>query len=120
MSSNTEFNGSTPLSAYEVAAKNNAMIAYIFMGIGLFTGIFWIVGFVWALIKKSDATQSIFIDHYSNIQSVFIWGFVLSIIGFITAFFVIGWFILLAVYIWSIYRLVKGVVNLSSNKAFNG
>ncbi|WP_133406379.1 DUF4870 family protein [Parashewanella tropica] len=110
----------TPLSSYDSAAKQNALIAYIFMGIGLFTGIFWFVGFVWALIKKSDAQNSIFADHYSNIISVFIWGLVFTVIGVITVFFVIGWFILLAVFIWTIYRLVKGAVNLTSNKSFRG
>ncbi|RLV58847.1 hypothetical protein D5018_15195 [Parashewanella curva] len=110
----------TPLSSYDSAAKQNALIAYVLMGIGLFTGIFWFVGFIWALIKKSDAENSIFADHYSNIISVFIWGLVFSVIGFITAFFIVGWFILIGVFIWSIFKLVKGVANLTSNKAYNG
>ena len=107
------------LSTKDDAAKTNALIAYGLMVVGLFTGIFWIVGAVWAMVKKEEAQGSIFEDHYSNIIKTFWWGLGLSILGFILAFVVIGYFILLAVWIWSIFKVVKGLAKITSNKAYN-
>lgn len=100
------------------AAKTNALIAYGLMVMGLFTGIFWIIGAVWAMVKKEDARNTIFFDHYDNIIHTFWWGLGLSILGFILLFVVIGYFVLLGVWIWSIYRIVKGLAMITSNKAY--
>ncbi len=108
----------TSLNAFDEAAKNNVLIAYVLMGIGVFTGFFWLIGAIWAMVKKPDAKGSLFEDHYSNIIKTFWWGLGLSIIGFILVLFVVGYFVLLAVWIWSIYRLIKGFARLTSNKAY--
>ena len=107
------------LSNKDDASKTNALIAYGLMGIGLFTGIFWVIGAIWAMVKKDDAVGTLFEDHYSNIIKVFWWGIGLSIIGFILIFFVVGYFILLAVWFWSIYKLIKGFSKITSNKPYN-
>ena len=107
------------LSTKDDAAKTNALIAYGLMVVGIFTGVFWIVGAIWAMVKKGDAQGTIFEDHYSNIIKTFWWGLGLSILGFILAFVVVGYFILLAVWIWSIYKVVKGLAKITSNKAYN-
>jgi uncharacterized membrane protein len=110
---------STSLSSLDDAAKTNALIAYGLMVLGLFTGLFWIIGAVWAMVKKAEAQGTIFEDHYSNIVKTFWWGLGLSIIGFILAFIVVGYFLLLGVWIWSIYRVIKGLAKITSNKAYN-
>lgn len=107
------------LSTEDDAAKTNALIAYAFMGIGLFTGIFWIIGAIWAMVKKDDAVGTLFEDHYSNIIKIFWWGLLLSIIGAFLIFFIIGYFILLAVWFWSVYKLIKGFAKITSNKPYN-
>jgi len=106
------------LSSKDEAAKTNALIAYGLMGIGLFTGIFWIVGAIWAMVKKEDAVGTIFEDHYSNLIKIFWLGLAISIIGFILAFILIGYFVLLGVWIWSVYKLIKGFVKITSNKSY--
>lgn len=107
------------LTSKDDAAKTNALIAYGLMVVGMFTGIFWIVGAVWAMVKKADAQGTLFEDHYSNIIKTFWWSLGLSILGFILAFVVVGYFILLAVFIWSIFKIVKGLARITSNKAYN-
>lgn len=107
------------LSNKDDAAKTNALIAYGLMGLGLFTGIFWIIGAIWAMVKKDDAVGTLFEDHYSNIINTFWWGLVLSIIGFALILFVVGYFFLLAVWFWSVYKLIKGFAKISSNKSYN-
>ena len=49
---------SKPLSAKDDAAKTNALIAYCLMAVGFFTGIFWLVGAVWAMVKKGAPLQT--------------------------------------------------------------
>lgn len=106
------------LSMADDAAKTNALIAYGLMVLGLFTGVFWIIGAVWAMVKKSDAQGTIFEDHYTNVIKTFWWGLIITIVGVILAFILVGYVVLLAVWIWSIYRIVKGLANLTSNKAY--
>lgn len=106
------------LSSVETAAKNNALIAYGLMVVGLFTGIFWIIGFIWAILKKGEAQGTVFEDHYTNIVKTFWWGLGLSIIGFFLMFIVVGYLFLLGVWIWSIYRIVKGLARITSNKSY--
>lgn len=108
-----------PLSAKDDAAKMNALIAYGLMVVGMFTGIFWIVGAIWAMVKKGDAQETLFEDHYSNIIKTFWWGLGFSILGFILTLVVIGYFILLVVWVWSIYKIVKGIAQITSNKAYS-
>ena len=108
------------LTTKDDAAKTNALIAYGLMVVGMFTGIFWIVGAIWAMVKKSDAQGSVFEDHYSNIIKTFWWGLGLSILGALLSVIVVGYFLLLAVWIWSIYKVVKGLAKITSNKAYHG
>ncbi|WP_440053129.1 DUF4870 family protein [Pseudoalteromonas sp. T1lg65] len=107
------------LSARDEAAKLNALIAYGLMIAGLFTGVFWIIGAVWAMVKKADAQGTVFEDHYSNIISIFWWGLGLSIVGFILLFFIIGYFILVGVWVWSIFKIIKGLAQITSNKSYH-
>jgi uncharacterized membrane protein len=107
------------LSTVDDAAKTNALIAYALMVIGLFTGVFWFIGAIWAMVKKGEAKGTKFEDHYSNIIKTFWWGLGLSILGFILAFVFIGYLILLVVWIWSIYKVINGIAKITSNKSYN-
>lgn len=101
-----------------VDARNNALIAYISMTIGIFTGIFWIIGAIWAMVKKDDAKNTLYYEHYTNLISTFWWGLLWTVIGTITWVFIIGGFILFAAWIWTIYRVIKGLALITSNKPY--
>lgn len=107
------------LSIKDDAAKTGALIGYGLMVLGLFTGIFWLIGAIWAMVKKGDARGSIFEDHYSNIIQTFWWGLGLTIVSILLMFVVVGYFILIGVWIWSIYKIIKGLARITSNKAYN-
>lgn len=107
------------LSQEEMSAKQNAQIAYVLMLLGMFTGILWFVGAIWAMLKIGDARGTRFEDHYSNIIRVFIIGLVLSVVGGILTIILIGWLVLLAVFVWSVFKIVKGLVRLSDNQPYN-
>lgn len=107
------------LTTKDETAKTQALIAYGLMVLGLFTGMFWIIGAIWAMVTKNDAKGTIFEDHYSNIIKTFWWGLGLSILGVILAFVLVGYVILLAVWIWSVYKIIKGLAKITSNKSYN-
>lgn len=106
------------LTETQQEAKTHAIVSYVFMVLGLITGIFWLVGAIWAMVKKSDARGTPFEDHYSNIIKTFWVGLVVTIISIPLAVVLIGYLTLLAVWIWSIYRIVKGVARLSANQPY--
>lgn len=108
------------LTSQDESAKTNAIIAYALMALGIFTGFFWLIGAIWAMVKRSDAQGSIFVDHYDNMIKTFWWGLLFWVIGLVLAFILIGYLVFLAVWIWSVYRIVKGLAQITSNKPFNG
>jgi uncharacterized membrane protein len=90
------------------------------MALGIFTGISWIIGAIWAMVKKDEAVNTPFHDHYSNIIKTFWWGLLWTVIGLALWVFFIGGFILLFAWIWSIYRIIKGIARITSNKSYTG
>jgi uncharacterized membrane protein len=107
-----------PLTLREENAKSNVVIAYIFMLLGVFTGVFWLIGAIWAMVKADEARGTLFEDHYANIISTFWWGIFWSVIGVILAFVFIGYILLFGVWVWSIFRMVKGIARATSNQSY--
>ena len=108
----------SPLSPLDDEAKTHALIAYGLMLVGLFTGVFWLVGGIWAMVKKSDVAGSRFEDHYSNLVSIFWWGIFWFMLGCLLSLIVIGYVMLFVLFIWLLFRLIKGLAKLTSNRAF--
>lgn len=99
-------------------AKLHALIAYAGLSLGLIFGLPWLFGGIWAIIKKADAKESKYISHYTNIIKTFWWSLGLSILGLILTTVIIGYFILLCVWVWSIYRVLKGLANITADKPY--
>jgi len=120
------------LSTKDDAAKTHALIAYGLMVVGMFTGIFWIAGAIWAIVKREEAKGTIYEDHYSNIINTFWWMLGLLIVGYILISASLSLSLslsiyvsvtcvitLLAVWILSAYKIIKGLAKITSNKAYN-
>tara|TARA_R110001583_G_scaffold2536_5_gene18262 strand:- start:30944 stop:31312 length:369 start_codon:yes stop_codon:yes gene_type:complete len=116
----TDLRSNMSLSIADDAAKTSALIAYGLMILGMFTGVFWLIGAIWTMLKKGEAEGTLFEDHYTNIISTFWWVLGLSIVGFILAFFIVGYFVLFVVWVWSIYRIINGLAKITSNKPYMG
>lgn len=106
------------LSEAQQQAKTHALVAYVLMVLGLITGIFWLAGAIWAMVKKGDARGTLFEDHYANIIKTFWVGLAVTILSLILSVVLIGYITLFAVWIWSIYRIIKGLARLTSNKPY--
>ena len=100
------------------AAKRHAQIAYVLMIAGLFTGVCWLLGAMWAMIKNGDAKGTIFTTHYANMIKVFWLSFFFALIGLILQFLYIGYLVLFAVWLWSLYHMVKGLTAINSNRSY--
>jgi len=108
----------SPLSPQDDEAKTHALIAYALMLVGLFTLVFWFVGGIWAMVKKSDVTGSRFDDHFSNLITVFWWGIFWGVLGGLLSLIFIGYLMLFVLFVWVLFRLIKGLARLTSNRAF--
>ncbi|WP_286301373.1 hypothetical protein [Vibrio apostichopi] len=89
------------------------------MLLGFFTGISFLAGGIWGIVKKSDAQGTIFADHYDNITKTFFVSIVLTIIGALTAVFIIGYVVLLVAAIYTLWKLIAGLAKITSDKSFN-
>lgn len=99
------------------ASRSTVQLVYILYAIGFFTGITYIVGGIIAIIKKSDEQNAVMKSHFSHQARTFWFSVLWSVLGFLTAVFIVGYLILFANFIWVIYRLVKGWLAFSEGKA---
>jgi uncharacterized membrane protein len=109
----------SPLTPQDDEAKTHALIANGMMLVGLFTLVFWFVGGIWAMVKKSDVSGSRFDDHFTNLITVFWWGIFWALVGGLLSLIFIGYVVLFVAYLWALYRLIKGLARLTSNRAFD-
>jgi len=74
-----------------------------------------------AFMKMSDATQTIYESHFRNYVLVAIVGIIGSLLA-VASFFVniiVALVLIFAVLVWSAYRIVKGMLRLNSERAYD-
>lgn len=89
---------------------------YILQIVGFFAGITWIVAVIINYIRE-DRVHGTFLEIHHRWQLRTFWyGLLWFGIGILTAPIIIGPFIILADFIWVIYRVVKGLINVTDNE----
>lgn len=104
------------LTEEEQSAKTFTAIIYGLYGASFFFGITSIVAIIMNYIKKEDVAGTFLESHFRWQIRTFWFGLLWAVLGVVTALLIIGWFVLVATFIWVIYRLVKGVLRLVDNK----
>jgi len=104
------------LDTAEKKLKDLTMLVYILQAVGLFVGLTWIAAVIVNYVKREDVRGTWMESHFDWQIKTFWIGLAASIVGWITLWILIGWLILLAVAIWSIYRIVKGWLALNDRK----
>ena len=100
------------------SARNIAVIVYILQGLSFFLGgITALVGVIINYVKLEDVRGTLIEAHFRWQIRTFWIGLLWTVIGLITTVLIIGWFILLGVAIWTIYRVAKGALALNDSKA---
>jgi uncharacterized membrane protein len=102
--------------ADEKSLKTIATVVYALQAVGFFIGITWIVAIVMDYVKRDDARGTWLESHFTWQIRTFWWGLLWGVIGALLLLIVVGYFVLLAVAIWIIYRIVKGWLNLAEGK----
>lgn len=106
----------TPTPSPATDPKTYTIIIYILMTLGLFTGVFGLVAVIMAYIKKEDFKGTVYYDHMVYLIKTFWAGLTAAIVGIILMIILIGWIIFIAAYIWFIYRITLGFINLLDGK----
>lgn len=100
------------------SARNLAIIVYILQGLAFFLGGITALAGVIINYVKMDEVRGTWIEPHFRWQIRTFWiGLLWLVIGTLTLMVIIGWFILLGMAIWVIYRIVKGALALNDGKA---
>lgn len=100
------------------SATNMAKLVYVLYLVGLVLGgITSLVGVIIAYIYRGEAPDWVKSHFTMQIRTFWI-GLLLGVIGFVTAFIIIGWFILLFALVWMIVRCVIGLKTIGSNQPY--
>lgn len=103
-----------------VLDKQNKTLTTIIYGLqaaAFLFGITAIVGVVINYVKRDEVVGTWLESHFKWQIRTFWWSFLGFLIGLVTSFIVIGVIIYFITYVWMIYRVVKGSLNLNNKKA---
>lgn len=107
-----------PIARRSDPARNLAVVVYILQALSFFLG--GLTGLVGVIINyvKLDEIRGTWIEPHFRWQIRTFWiGLLWTVIGVITTPLIIGWFILLGISIWIIYRIVKGALALNEGRS---
>ncbi len=97
--------------------KNVALVVYVLYALSFLYGITAIAGVVIAYIKRDDVRGTWLESHFDWQIRTFWWGLLWTVVGVVLALVAVGFLILFAVWIWAIYRVVKGWLRLNDGRA---
>ena len=97
--------------------RSLTMWIYAFYGAALVFGVSAIVAIIMNYIKREDVRGSFLESHFRWQIRTFWWTMLWGTIGGITALILVGWLILGVLFIWYVYRIVKGILRLNDGRA---
>ncbi|OEY65287.1 DUF4870 family protein [Marinobacter sp. X15-166B] len=99
------------------SGRNLAVVVYILQALSFFVGgISGLAGVIVNYVKLEDVANTWIEPHFRWQIRTFWIGLLWTVIGVVTVPLLIGWFILLGVSIWVIYRIVKGALALNDGR----
>ena len=96
--------------------KSITIAVYALQGLSFFFGITSIIAVVINYLKREEVRGTWLASHFRWQITTFWISLLFGIIGTVTTFLGIGYVILLATYLWVIYRIVKGALRLKESK----
>jgi uncharacterized membrane protein len=97
------------------SGKTMALAVYILYLVGYFLGITWLIGVIIAYTQRANA-DPVVSSHSQNQITIFWASLVYVIIGSLLALILIGWLVLALWFIWSLIRIIKGLVALNNGQ----
>ena len=99
----------------QISNKTLALIVYILYFVAYFTGITALIGVIIAHVQVGSA-DPVLATHYRFQIRTFWIGLLYGIIGLVLSLILIGYLVLLWLFVWSLIRNVKGVLALNENQ----
>jgi len=96
---------------------NLTTVVYAVQAVGLVFPVAWLVAVVINYVKRDDVAATWLESHFRWQIRSFWFGLAWCALGALTFIIVIGWAILVANYVWLIYRVVKGWLDLNDRKS---
>lgn len=96
----------------------SAIIIYALYGGGIFVPFSALAGLIYAYVERGK--DPVLDTHLTFLIRTFWWGLLWTVIGAITAFFLVGFLILLVWFIWLIVRLITGFQLAQANRPISG
>jgi uncharacterized membrane protein len=96
--------------------KNVALVVYVLYALSFLWGVTAIAGVIIAYIKRDDVRGTWLESHFDWQIRTFWWGLAWTVAGIVLALVGVGFLILLAVWIWAVYRVVKGWLRLNDGR----
>jgi uncharacterized membrane protein len=75
-----------------------------------------IIGVIIAYVKRDDVRGTWLESHFRWQIATFWWGLLFGVIGLVLALALVGFVVLFAVWVWAIYRVVKGWLRLNDGR----
>lgn len=104
--------------------KNGALYAYICYAVGVFLPITAIAGIIINFIKRDEAAGTWVESHHRwmmrTVLFSILWTLALFVVAFIPLIQFLAFFAAIGLFIWYIYRIVRGFLAFNSEKAMYG
>ena len=96
--------------------KTLTFAVYILYALSYFTGITAIIGIIINYVKREEVAGSWLDSHFRWQIKTFWFGLLWAVIGTATIVILVGFAILFINFVWIIYRIIKGWLNLNEDK----
>ncbi|KXS54385.1 DUF4870 family protein [Marinobacter persicus] len=97
--------------------KRLVTIVYGLQALSLFVMFSSIVGVIINYLKMGDLKNDVSCKHFSYQIRTFWWSLAVGLIGAVLTMVGVGVFVLIGLWIWYVYRIIKGFVRLNDGKA---
>lgn len=108
----------TPVRTPEELAslRQLTLVVYILYAVSWFVGITALVAIIINYVKRGDVAGTLYESHFTWQIRTFWWGLLWAVLGGVTLMVGVGFVILLAAFVWTVYRLVKGFLYWNDRK----
>ena len=109
--------GSGKTSEELASLKQITMVVYALQALGFLTGgATAIVAIIINYVKREDAAGTVYQSHFDWQIRTFWWGLLWGVVGMLLIIVVVGFAVLFAGWVWTVYRVVKGWLKLTEGK----
>ncbi|TSE25675.1 hypothetical protein Tsedi_01260 [Tepidimonas sediminis] len=92
------------------------LVVYALYALSWFVGITALIAIIVNYVKRADVAGTLYESHFTWQIRTFWWGLLWAVLGGLTLVIGVGFLILAAAFVWTLYRLVKGFLYWNDRK----